>query len=132
MKKALILVCVVCVMLCLFSCKSNGIKLNEEKSFFSDVKIENDKVYIYCTLFLENHSNAQKVVEIKALLENDAKNGLLKEAKLYGYTVDENSKAFHLEQGENQIHIVFIGEYAGTPEKVDRRLPEIEIIEIKE
>jgi len=131
MKKAILLFCIVCMLLCLFSCQSNDINLNKEKSFFSDFEIENDKVYIYCTLFLENQSNSQEVVEIKALFESDAKNGLLKEENLYGYTVDENSKTFTLEQGENQIDIVFIGEYAGTPEKADRLLPEIEIIKTK-
>lgn len=119
------------MMLCLFSCKSNDVKLNEEKSYFSNFKIENDKVYIYCTLYVENKSVSQKVVEIMALFENDAQNGLLKEDAAVGYSIDKGENKINLYNGENQIDIVFIGEYAGTPQKSDRLLPEIVITEIE-
>ena len=136
MKRAIAFICSVCMMLCLFSCQSNGNKLdndiilNKDKSLFSDFKIIDDKVYIYCTLFIDNRAGSNKDIKIKALFENDAKIGLLKEAALYGCSVDKNSGIFNLEQGENQIDIVFIGQYAGTPKKVSRALPTIEIIEI--
>ena len=131
MKKAIIFVYILCMMLCLFSCKSNDVKLNEEKSYFSNFKIENDKVYIYCTLYVENKSVSQKVVEIMALFENDAQNGLLKEDAAVGYSIDKGENKINLYNGENQIDIVFIGEYAGTPQKSDRLLPEIVITEIE-
>ena len=57
MKKFLVLLCIVCMMLSLFSCQAKDVNLdvvlNEEKSYFSDFKIENDKVYIYCTAHRE-------------------------------------------------------------------------------
>ena len=130
MKKIIVFLCMICMMLCLCSCHPNNIHLNKEKSFFSDFKIENDKVYIYCTLFIENQSDAEKDVVLQASLENDAKNGLLKEATIKGYSIDEGVEPMKLQKGENQIDIVFIGEYGGKPEKVDRLLPDIEIIEI--
>ena len=62
MKKIFAFLCIVFLMLSLISCQTKDIKLNEEKSYFSDFKIENDKVYIYCTLFIENKSDTEKVI----------------------------------------------------------------------
>ena len=132
MKKFVVFICIACMALSLFSCQSSYIKLDKEDSFFSDFKVEEDKVYIYCTLFIENQSDIEKNVVLKASLDNDAKNGLLKEAVIDGYSVDGSTKTFKLKAGENQIDVVFIGDYAGNEEKIDRLLPDIEIIEIEQ
>lgn len=132
MKKFVVFICIACMALSLFSCQSSYIKLDKEDSFFSDFKVEDDKVYIYCTLFIENQSDIEKNVVLKASLDNDAKNGLLKEAVIDGYSVDRSTKTFKLKAGENQIDVVFIGDYAGNEEKIDRLLPDIEIIEIEQ
>lgn len=132
MKKIVVFICIACMALSLFSCQSSYIKLDKEDSFFSDFKVEDDKVYIYCTLFIENQSDIEKNVVLKASLDNDAKNGLLKEAVIDGYSVDRSTKTFKLKAGENQIDVVFIGDYAGNEEKIDRLLPDIEIIEIEQ
>ena len=131
MKKFLVLLCIVCMMLSLFSCQVKDIKLNEEKSYFSDFKIENDKVYIYCTLFIENKSDTEKVISLKASFEKDVEIGLLKEALVSGYSLDESTQEFQLKKGENQVDVVFVGEYAGVDKKNDRLLPNIEITEIE-
>ena len=131
MKKILAFLCILCMMLSLFSCQVKEIKLNEEKSYFSDFKIENDKVYIYCTLFIENKSDAEKVISLNASFEKDVENGLLKEALISGCSLDESTQKFQLQKGENQLDVVFVGEYAGADKKHDRLLPEIEIIEIE-
>ena len=131
MKKFLVLLCIVCMMLSLFSCQVKDIKLNEEKSFFSDFKIENNKVYIYCTLFIENKSDTEKVISLKASFEKDVEIGLLKEALVSGYSLDESTQEFQLKKGENQLAVVFVGEYAGVDKKNDRLLPDIEITETK-
>ena len=115
---------------------SNQLFLNlnalwEEKSFFSDFKIENNKVYIYCTLFIENKSDTEKVISLKASFEKDVETGLLKEALVSGYSLDESTQEFQLKKGENQLDVVFVGEYAGVDKKHDRLLPDIEIAEIK-
>ena len=132
MKKFVVFICIACMALSLFSCQSSYIKLDKEDSFFSDFKVEDDKVYIYCTLFIENQSDIEKNVVLKASLDNDAKNGLLKEAVIDGYSVDRSTKTFKLKAGENQIDVVFNGDYAGNEEKIDRLLPDIEIIEIEQ
>ena len=131
MKKILAFLFIVCMMLSLFSCQSKQIKLNEEKSYFSDYKIENDKVYIYYTLFIENKSDAEKDISLKASFEKDVENGLLKKALVSGYSLDEITQEFQLQKGENQVDVIFIGEYAGADKKHDRLLPDIEIAEIE-
>ena len=131
MKKTLSILFVLCMMLSLFSCQVKEIELNEEKSFFSDFKIENNKVYIYCTLFIENKSDTEKVISLKASFEKDVEIGLLKEALVSGYSLDESTQEFQLKKGENQLDVVFVGEYAGVDKKNDRLLPDIEITEIK-
>ena len=131
MKKTLSVLFVLCMVLSLFSCQAKEIELNEEKSFFSDFKIENNKVYIYCTLFIENKSDTEKVISLKASFEKDVEIGLLKEALVSGYSLDESTQEFQLKKGENQLDVVFVGEYAGVDKKNDRLLPDIEITEIK-
>ena len=131
MKKILAILCMLCMMLSLFSCQTEDIKLDKEKSFFSDFKIENDKVYIYCTLYIDNKSDTEKVISLTASFEEDVENGLLKEALASGYSLDESTQEFQLEKGENQLDVVFVGEYAGVDKKNDRLLPDIEITEIK-
>ena len=131
MKKTLSILFVLCMVLSLFSCQAKEIELNEEKSFFSDFKIENNKVYIYCTLFIENKSDTEKVISLKASFEKDVEIGLLKEALVSGYSLDESTQEFQLKKGENQLDVVFVGEYAGVDKKNDRLLPDIEITEIK-
>ena len=131
MKKILAILFILCMMLNLFSCQANDVQLNEEKSYYSDFKIENDKVYIYCTLFIENKSDTEKVISLKASFEKDFENGLLKEALVSCYLLDESTQKIRLQKGENQFDVVFIGEYAGADKKHDRLLPEIEITEIE-
>ena len=131
MKRIVVFMCIVCMSVLLFSCQSSGLQLDREDSFFSDFKVEGEKVYIYCTLFIENQSGSEKNVAFKASLDNDVKNGLLREAVIDGYAVDGSTTIFKLQNGENQIDVVFIGDYAGTEEKRDRLLPDIEIIEME-
>ena len=131
MKKILAILCILCMMLSLFSCQTEDVKLDKEKSCFSDFKIENDKVYIYCTLYIDNKSDTEKVISLTASFEEDVENGLLKESLVSGYSLDESTQEFQLEKGENQLDVVFIGEYAGVDQKHDRLLPEIEITEVE-
>ena len=123
--------CILCSVIGFSSCEQNDVRLNEDKSFFSDFKIENDKVYLYCTLFVENLSETERTVILKASFEADVKNGLLKEALTAGYSFAEGAEEFRLQKGENQIDVVFIGEHAGGDQKHDRRLPDIMIEELE-
>ena len=56
---------------------------------------------------------------------------MLKEALVSGYSLDKSTQEFQLKKGENQLDVVFVGEYAGVDKKNDRLLPDIEITEIK-
>lgn len=117
----------VCVMFSLCSCHQKNIYIKEE-SFYSDFKVENGKVYIYCRILIENLTGTEKEVALEASFENDVKNGLLKEAILKGYSINEGTKIFRLQKGENQFNVVFVGEHAGGNQKHDRALPNIKII----
>ena len=98
MKKILAILCILCMMLSLFSCQTEDVKLDKEKSCFSDFKIENDKVYIYCTLYIDNKSDTEKVISLTASFEEDVENGLLKE-----YTF------FNLVKNVCSIFVCFLG-----------------------
>lgn len=131
----MLFICIVCaigVVFCLYSCQQKNVDIKiGEKSFFSSFNVKDGKVYIYCTLYIENLAGEEKNVQLKALLKNDVKNGLLKEALIDGYSIDETTQCFQLQKGENCLEVVFIGEHAGGEQKYDRTLPDIKIIEIK-
>ncbi len=133
--RIILLTCILCAIAmvfcsCSFQQKNDDIKI-EEKSFFSNFKIEDGKVYVYCMLYIDNLTGEEKSIQLKATLENDVENGLLKEALIDGYSIDETTQYFQLQKGENCLEVVFIGEHAGGEQKYDRKLPDIEIIEVE-
>lgn len=50
---------------------------------------------------------------------------------LTGYASDLETTEFNLENGDNRIEVVFIGDYAGKSQKYDRLLPQIKISELQ-
>lgn len=121
---------VVCMIFCLCSCQQKYVHINNEKSFYSNYKVEEGKVYVYCSLFIENPTETEKNVALMALFEEDVRNGLLKESMIDGYSVDGNTRIFRLQRGENQLNVVFVGQHAGGNQKHDRNLPYIKIVEM--
>ena len=121
----MLLSCAVCTMFCLCSCQKENIHINKEESFYSKFNVENGKVYIYCTLLIENFTETEKNIALMASFEDDVKNGLLKETIIDGYTNDGDAKIFQLQKGKNQLDVVFIGQHAGGYQKHDRTLPKI-------
>ena len=111
-----------------FCTKSNPmmqvIKLTEESSYFNDFTVKNNKVYMNCALVIENISTKGVTVRIKASSPQDVSGGLLKSAGLHGFSKDLATDTFTLSTGENQITVIFIGEYGGTNIKQNRLLPE--------
>lgn len=105
--------------------KHNGIHINYEKSFFSDFDVEEDKVYIECVLCIENNTGKQHKVKFIAESEEDKENGLIKDSKLNGYNEDLETSLFDIEPGENRITVIFVGNYGGVKQKVNRLLPKI-------
>ena len=130
-KSIILLLSIMCTILCLCSCQQKNVHINKEKSFFSDYKVEDGKVYIYCSLVIENPTEAEINVALQACFSDDVKNGLLQESMVDGYLIDGETKTFQLKNGENQLDIVFIGLHAGGKQKHDRTLPDIEIIKVK-
>lgn len=127
-KKIIVFGMIVSALLSLFSCYKESISINTQESYYSHFKVEDEKVYIYCNLFIDNSSEDEADVKLIASFEEDVKNGLLTEAVLNGYLVDSEKQTLHLEKGENRVEVVFIGEYAGKNQKHDRMLPHIQII----
>ncbi len=117
------------VLLCaflLFSFFSKPVKLNEEKSYFSDFYVEDGKVYFYCELVVDSSRTCD--AEIIGNFERE-QDKLLKEATVVGYDKETGSNTFHIEKGSNRISVVFVGAQGNTDKKLDRLLPdEIEII----
>ena len=135
-KYVLSFMCVVCMMLNLFSCRQvnktqENIYIKQEQSFYSDFKVDDGKVYVYCTLLINNTTGNEMNISLVAFLDDDVKNGLLKESKLDGYSLDLKANTFQLQKGENQLDVVFVGEHAGGYKKHDRALPNIEIVEME-
>lgn len=130
-QKFLILFVLSLIALCLYSCQKREINIGEKESFYSDFKIENNKVYIYCDVLIKNPDKDDAKIALSGVFENDVKNGLLKEPLLNGYASDFETTEFNLKNGDNRIEVVFIGDYAGKNQKYDRLLPEIKIIKLQ-
>lgn len=98
----------------------------EEESFFDDFEIKGDKVNIYCELTIVNRADEKISAKPYIILEEDKRNGLLKEAKLYAYDQEGKIQTINLNPGE-KIHArcCFRGNYGGYPEKANRLLPEV-------
>lgn len=94
------------------------ISIDSKGSFYSGFEIENDKVYIYCNVLIKNPNKDVAKIALSGIFENDAKNGLLKESMLTGYASDLETTEFNLENGDNRIEVVFIGDYAGKKPKI--------------
>ena len=134
MKKIYIFLIVLIVFAVLFFAEHQPatlIVINASESFYSDFEIKEEKVYIYCSLLIENKDDCEKKVELEALFEQDKLNGLLKDDPLQGFASDCETTQFDLVKGSNRIEVVFIGEHGGANEKHDRKLPQIQIIEVQ-
>ena len=102
------------------------------QSFFSEFNIEGEKVYIKCELLVKNISSEDKSFILNAILKKDAETGLLKDKNLQGYGTDLSNNYFSINsKSELRILVIFVGDYAGTDRKHDRKLPEIIITEVK-
>lgn len=105
--------------------KHDDIHINYEKSYFSDFHVEEDKVYFECVLCIENNTDKRHKVKFTAESEEDKENGLIKDSKLNGYNGTLETSLFDIEPKENMITVIFVGNYGGAEQKVNRLLPEI-------
>jgi hypothetical protein len=111
--------------------KNTGLQIVSGESSYSSYYVQNDKVYISCKVTVKNSSNEPKKFSLDALLNDDYKNGLLKQAKVFAYN-NEEKETFNIKANSTSaFDVVFMGDYGGNLQKQAKKLPQIEIILIK-
>ena len=131
-KRAICAVLLLCIAGVISACASGatGVVLRKEGSWFSNYEVAGDEVHFNCILRLQNTTNQAQAISIYGKFDEDAKNGLVKENRLLAHDADEPTvTAFYLAAGaEISVEVTFTGTFAGTAEKHDRLLPELEIV----
>lgn len=94
---------------------------NSDKSYFVDFYTEGDEVYIECVLNI--YANEDTEVTITATDTDDVKIGLLESPVLEGINKADNKKSFDLKAGENEVTVLFNGDYAGVYQITAREIP---------
>lgn len=102
---------------------------------FSDFEVIDGKVFLYCSVSLTNHSDDVQYVELLADDEEDVFTGLLTQSSLLAYSkVNENYEPLIITLKPHQvlydISAVFIGDYAGKEQKMDRLIPAFNVIHV--
>ena len=94
---------------------------NSDKSYFVDFYTEGDEVYIECVLNI--YANEDTEVTITATDTDNVKIGLLESPVLEGINKADNKKSFDLKAGENEVTVLFNGDYAGVYQITEREIP---------
>lgn len=94
---------------------------NSDKSYFVDFYTEGDEVYIECVLNI--YANEDTTVSITATDTDDVKIGLLNSPILEGINKADGKKNFDLKAGENEVTVLFNGDYAGIYQISAREIP---------
>ena len=138
----IIVIFILCVILLGLLSKKNkeAIIIDKEHSYFHDFKIYNGKVYMYCTITLENITDNDLSFSIFAESYKDKVNGLITNERMKGYEweIDEKTrdvkvtdkKIFFINRKQkiSELKIVFIGEHGSGNMKDNRNLPDIYIV----
>ena len=138
----MIVIFILCVILLGLLSKKNkeAIIIDKEHSYFHDFKIYNGKVYMYCTITLENITDNDLSFSIFAESYEDKVNGLItnERMKAYEWEIDEKTrdmkvtdkKIFFINRKQkiSELKIVFIGEHGSGYMKDNRNLPDIYIV----
>ena len=94
---------------------------NSDKSYFVDFYTEGDEVYIECVLNI--YANEDTTVSITATDTDNVKIGLLESPVLEGINKADKKKSFDLKAGENEVTVLFNGDYAGVYQITEREIP---------
>ena len=138
----MIVIFILCVILLGLLSKKNkeAIIIDKEHSYFHDFKIYNGKVYMYCTITLENITDNDLSFSIFAESYEDKINGLITNERMKGFEweIDEKTrdmkvtdkKIFFINRKQkiSELKIVFIGEHGSGYMKDNRNLPDIYIV----
>ena len=120
-----VLLLVVLVMGCLAYLQYSNMFIIEENSYYSHFYVKDDKAYIGCVMVIKSPRDCD--IRLLGTFPRD-EGKLLKYSSVFANDPESESDTFHLERGRNRFEVVFIGDYAGTYQKQNRLLPEIEII----
>jgi hypothetical protein len=138
----MIVIFILCVILLGLLSKKNkeAIIIDKEHSYFHDFKIYNGKVYMYCTITLENITDNDLSFSIFAESYEDKINGLITNERMKGFEweIDEKTrdmkvtdkKIFFINRKQkiSELKIVFMGEHGSGYMKDNRNLPDIYIV----
>lgn len=125
---------IITLVICLTSCTiNNPIKLiendssNSNYSFFNDFSVKDDTVNINCYVVLENTSNKQQTFKLIGYLPDDV-GKLLVNKKIIAVNKKGEERLFTIPANTTKsFNVAFAGKYAGTYQKANKLLPEIEI-----
>ena len=125
MKKIISLISCTVLLFSLSSCsvEKTPILDNSDQSYFVDFYTDDDYVYIECVLNIYNPNNTESEVKISAIDNEDVEIGLLKTSNLIAVDKETSKETFRLKSGENNITVLFKGEYAGIYQITSRELP---------
>lgn len=102
---------------------------NSDKSYFIDFYTEDDKVYIECVLNI--YANEDTSVSVTATDTDNVKIGLLESPELTGIDKADSDTTFELKAGENEVTVLFEGDYAGIYQIYEREIPRFIEVEVK-
>ena len=131
------------------SSASDNITIIEEESFFSEFKVIDNMVYIFCKYTIENNSDEDVYFELIANMPNEQKSGLITGSKLIAYGVEKEQFLEINEDGNKTVpiitdgpvfklhthktqeyYIVYTSKYGGTEKKQNRLLPITSLVEV--
>ena len=115
-----------------------------DNSYFDRMIIKDGQVYMLCCLEFKNKSGGDQSIDVTAMSEEDAENGLLKDRSLELYFIEADSLSKVNEDNIDQLlypagrieicghdtiryYACFVGEHGGGTSKHDRELPHITI-----
>lgn len=135
LKRTICVLLLMCIAASVAACAPDrcGVVLRKEDSWFSDFEVEGDQVHFKCFLRLQNTTDRAQTISIYGIFNEDVRGGLVKESRLLAHdTFEPKSTTFYLPAGaEISAVVTFTGTFAGTMQKYDRLLPELEIVNAK-
>ncbi len=103
----------------------SSIHIDEDNSDYNEFSVNDEKVYIRCSLTVTNTSPDVIEFSISGDFSEDKEGGLLTDDILYAYDLDLESNIFKIDNDQTKtFDVYFVGGYGGQFHKKDRLLPE--------